>query len=309
MEYNIDKIRNFLNKNLNKQYNICALNKDASLRQYYRVTCNKHNYILMDSSKEQKAFHDFINITNLLETAEFSVPEIYLVDYDNYFMLIEDFGQVSFNQYLNLHHHKTDKLYKLALDNLIKISKVPVSDLNLNSHDIDELQTGIKLFQKYYLKDSKPNFLNLTKDLFLQLDFKSIYLTLRDFHADNLIFLKERNSYNQIGLLDYQDASKGFLSYDLISLIQDARRWVDFKKQAEYFDYFTSKLQIKDLVNFKKEYEILSFQRNARILGLFTKLVAEGKNNYSKYLGNVEKYFMNNLNRHNLAIIKQYITN
>ena len=307
MACNISKIKNFLSQNFLKKYTITSLEQDASLRKYYRIETKQHSYILMDSSADHQALRNFIKISNLLKKYEFSVPEIILADLSENILVIEDFGNISFNKYLKLNPSQSDKFYKLALDNLLEIAKIKISDIELNCHNLSELMLGINLLEKYYLKQKTEKLTIIAEQIIKQLDFKFNYLVLRDFHADNLMILNNRENYHQIGILDYQDASKGFLAYDLVSLTQDARCFVSLAQQKRYFNYFAEKLKIKNLSDFRKEYDILSFQRNARILGLFAKFKSEGKNNYTQYIKNVEKYFYHSLNSPYLTPIKNYL--
>ena len=126
-------------------------------------------------------------------------------------------------------------------------------------------------FQKYYLESSDSKFIELTTELLDGLDYDDQHLSLRDFHADNLMILPARKGFNKIGVLDYQDASLGFLAYDLVSLLQDARRYIEEDKQEKYLEYFLANMVDIDRKKFLKEYWILGFQRNARIIGLFNK--------------------------------------
>ena len=307
MVFKVDKITAFLNKNFNNKYSLSELKQDASLRQYYRILTEQHSYILMDSSRDQKALLDFVKITNLLQKHELSVPTIILADPEHNFLVLEDFGTVSFNDYLKQQPNDTDKLYYLALDNINEVVKIKITDLDLKHHNKTELLDGVKLFSKYYLKENPDILTNMFAQVLAKLDDNHRYLALRDFHADNLMILKHRADLYKIGLLDYQDASKSFLSYDLISLIQDARRQVKLLDQKKYLSYFIDKAKIKNLSKFYQEYEILSFQRNARILGLFTKFTREGSTNYNKYISNVREYLEQNLQSKELVEINSYL--
>jgi len=307
MVFKVDKITAFLNKNFNNKYCLSKLKQDASLRQYYRISTEQHSYILMDSSRDQKALLDFVKITNLLQKHELSAPTIILADPEHNFLVLEDFGTVSFNDYLKQQPNDTDKLYYLALDNINEVVKIKITDLDLKNHNKTELLDGVKLFSKYYLKETPDILTNMFAQLLAKLDDNHRYLALRDFHADNLMILKHRADLYKIGLLDYQDASKSFLSYDLISLIQDARRQVKLVDQKKYLSYFIDKARIKNLSKFYQEYEILSFQRNARILGLFTKFTREGSTNYNKYISNVREYLEQNLQSKELVEINSYL--
>jgi len=290
-----------------EEFNAIPLKHDASARRYTRLTRDLAKYILMDSSQEIGSVQPFVKTTNFLLTNEFSVPEIFVTDSETGFLLLEDLGDITFNNYLKENPDAQNELYKLALDILIKISQIKTSDLDFPTHDKQTLLEGLKLFQKYYLKNDDSKFIEICNKFLDQLNYEYNYLELRDYHADNLMILPNRGGINKIGILDYQDASLGFLAYDLTSLIQDARRWIEFEDQDIYYDYFISNIPNLDKEEFRKEYDILSFQRNARIVGLFTKFAEEGKPEYLDYLKNVHRYIAHNLESPYLKEMHDYL--
>jgi aminoglycoside/choline kinase family phosphotransferase len=112
-------------------------------------------------------------------------------------------------------------------------------------------------------------------------------LVLRDYHVDNLMSLSNRNGHENIGLLDFQDALIGSRAYDLVSLLEDARRDVDEKNRLKIFEYYLQKSNF-DRSTFLQDYEILSLQRNIKIVGIFARLsIRDGKHNYLNYLPRV----------------------
>ena len=122
------------------------------------------------------------------------------------------------------------------------------------------------------------------------------------------MYLADRNHFQKIGLLDYQDACLGFLSYDILSLIQDARRYVDQDLQEKLLGYFLDNMPHIDQEKFMLEYHILSFQRNSRIIGLFNKFhKIDGNPAYLKYLDNVMRYLQNNLEQSPLKEMKDFL--
>ena len=300
------QIENFLQESNLKDYNITPLKQDASQRKYFRLTKEKESFILMDCLPNFESVNPFIKVSEFLLIEEFSVPKIYFQDNKNGFLILEDFGNNSLNNYLTKYPHKNIALYKLALDNLIKLSKIKVPN-DFPKHDQKTLIAGTEMFQQYFLPNNDHEFTDLCQNLFKQLDYNSQHISLRDFHADNLMYLDNRSNYQKIGLLDYQDSSQGFLAYDLISLIQDARRFIPVNLQNEFLKYFLTNIPHIDKEKFMKEYQILSFQRNSRIIGLFNKFHKEDNNpDYLKYLDNVFKYFKINLESKFLKDIKEY---
>ena len=133
-------------------------------------------------------------------------------------------------------------------------------------------------------------------DMFDKLSKSSQVLVLRDYHADNLMVLNSARGKNAVGLLDFQDGLIGSRAYDLVSLIEDARRDISDENIKKIFDYFilNSKNNVEEII---LDYEILSLQRNIKILGIFARLANRDKKiHYLNYLPRVEKYVKNRLN-------------
>lgn len=300
---------NFLKTYKLTNYHITPLKHDASMRRYDRLTKDNHSIVLMDAPPEFESIKDFIDVTNFLSKHGFSTPKIYHYDISQGFLVLEDFGNDIINIYLNNYPERTDFIYFLAIDNLIKLANISPPN-HFPKHDKNILMSGIEQFQTFYLESQDKELTLECSNLFSQLDYTKNYICLRDYHADNLIYLQERQSYKKIGLLDYQDACSGFLSYDLLSLLQDARKYISPQLQEKYLQYFLDNIPNLNQEEFLKEYDILSFQRNARIIGLFHKLNKKDQNSsYLKYLDNVLQYFVNNLQSKYLAKISKILVN
>jgi aminoglycoside/choline kinase family phosphotransferase len=106
-------------------------------------------------------------------------------------------------------------------------------------------------------------------------------VVLRDYHADNLMVLKTRKNHQSVGLLDFQDALIGSKAYDLVSLLEDARRDVNEELRKKMIDYYLEKSHVEK-EQFILDYKILSLQRNIKILGIFARLVL--RDNKKQYL-------------------------
>lgn len=298
----------FLKKCFSGSYNVIPLKHDASKRRYFRLIKNNQNFILMDAPPEFESVLDFINVTNFLASHDFSVPEIYHKDIINGFLILEDFGNNIVNNYLDKHSEEESKIYFLAIDNLVKLTHI-IPPANLPKHDKEILLSGVTQFQEFYLESSNQELISACSEIFDQLNYKHNHVCLRDYHADNLVYLDDRKTHKQIGLLDYQDACSGFVSYDLLSLLQDARKYISPQLQEKYLQYFLDKMPNLNQEEFLKEYEILAFQRNARIIGLFNKLNKQDKNPlYLPYLDNVSKYFTQNLKSSHLTELSLILT-
>ena len=125
-------IEEFIKANNLAEFHQEELPRDASKRRYFRLTLDDESYILMDCSPDYTSLLPFIKTTNFLLTNEFSVPQIFVTDEQNGLAVIEDFGQVSFNKFIDQNQDKEDELYFLAIDNLIALSKLEVADLDFS---------------------------------------------------------------------------------------------------------------------------------------------------------------------------------
>jgi aminoglycoside/choline kinase family phosphotransferase len=121
-------------------------------------------------------------------------------------------------------------------------------------------------------------------------------LVLRDYHADNLMVVKDRNNFAAVGLLDFQDAVIGSKAYDLVSLLEDARRDVNENNRHKLLEYYLNQSSINK-ASFLQDYEILSLQRNIKIIGIFARLsIRDKKDVYLNMIPRVVGFIENRLN-------------
>jgi len=132
-------------------------------------------------------------------------------------------------------------------------------------------------------------------------------LIQRDYHAENLLWLPDRSGIAQVGLLDFQDAMIGHMAYDLVSVLQDARRDVSLKVEAEMIAHYCAETGT-DEAGFRTSYSVLGLQRNLRILGVFTRLcVRDGKAHYVDFIPRVWGFILRNMDNPALAPVAQMI--
>jgi hypothetical protein len=133
---------------------------------------------------------------------------------------------------------------------------------------------------------------------------KNPVLVVRDYHADNLMVLPDRSD---LGLLDFQDALAGHPAYDLVSLLQDARRDVSPALEADMLDRYAAAAEVEDPAAFRAQYEILGAQRNSKILGIFTRLwKRDGKPHYLPLQPRVWGYLERNLEHPALGPVRAW---
>ena len=311
----INQINNFLKNNQIETKNLIPIKNDASFRKYFRVD----KKILMDADPHLgEDVGSFININHVLREFKLNVPEIFTIDKENGFLLLEDLGENIFSQILNSENE--EQLYKQAIEVLIEIYKKDLNKFSnftfLEKYSVEKLQDESQLFIEWYLKkyleinitdtDIK-DFKDIINKIFNNLDTKFEKLVLRDYHVDNLILQKSKLGLKQVGILDFQDAVLGSSSYDLISIIEDVRRPISKDLKNILIKYFIDSTGY-DPNQLEKELAFYSVQRNLKILGIFSRLnLRDNKSKYMQYNDNAWKYIESNLNNPTMSDLKVWL--
>ncbi len=279
-------IKNFLKSTVYEDYDIKVASADASFRKYYRISKGDKTYIVMDSSLERDTLKPFVKVTKKLLKAGVDAPKIYLEDLESGFLVIEDFGSVDLLNTLEQNNFK--EFYKLAIDEILKMQKASTSDLPL--YDKAFLKKEMSFMQEWfldrYIKDTSydQKMLDESLETIAQevLNQPQGYFVHRDFHSRNIMVKND----NTLGVIDYQDAMSGSVTYDLVSLLRDLYIRFDTKEIQKLALYFRDKamLDVGD-VEFIKWFDIMSLQRHIKVLGIFARLyLRDGKDGYLKDL-------------------------
>lgn len=301
-----ERARNFLARHGIENCEIKKIAGDASFRSYYRIFCGDKTYVLMFAPPGYEDIRPFVRIDEFLLSHNFSAPKIFATDEENGFLLLEDLGDDTYGKILLADNSGEFQLYKKACDVLLALHRLtPPTDIPLYNNAL--LFREVMLFVDWYLPlrkksmslQDKARFKFLWFQLFDLLSRENQVLVLRDYHADNLMVLSDRNELQNVGLLDFQDAVVGASAYDLVSLLEDARRDVDAKNRREIFNYYLLNSCCSE-ESFARDYEILSLQRNIKISGIFSRLsLRDGKHNYLKLLPRVIEFIGLRLNSQN----------
>lgn len=284
------------NINIKSSY---LLKSDASARYYYRLSNFNKKCLLMDSSLESKSIENFIKISKWLKFNGFSSPDIYKKDKNLGILLIEDFKDDKFSILLKKEKEKKNLYYKHAIKVLIMLSKKEKPSFMYN-YDNKILKNELRLYLQWYLNISKNKkalngWDNIWNTLLNGISYKKTSVVLRDFHVDNIFYLKNRKNLKKVGLIDFQDALLGHPAYDLVSLLQDVRVFVSSKEQLNLYNYYIKYSKL-DKNEFHYAYLVLGTQRLLKIIGIFKRLSnKEGKANYLKYLPRAKKLIKQNL--------------
>jgi N-acetylmuramate 1-kinase len=268
--------------------------------------------------------HAFIALANALRKAGLNAPEIYAADEAAGFALMSDLGN-------DLYAKAIDKgseeklLYEKAIEVLVHIHQHftrpgDVQDYTLLDYDNLALMAEADLLPQWFLDwrdptkkpDARPlqSWHQAWQKVFTGLSAPST-LTLRDVHAENLLWLPQQQGLQQIGLIDFQDALYGHGAYDLVSLLEDARRDVAPALACHALAHYQTLAQ-KHLPDFDpdaltRDYAILGAQRNAKILGIFARLVRrDNKPSYEYLVPRVAAHFKNNLRHEALTPVKNW---
>ena len=296
---------------------------DASFRHYEKIIAGKDSYILMDSPPDKEDVKPFIKIDEILLDLELSAPKIFEQDVENGFLLLENFGDKKFNKLFNENPEREEELYKLAIDALDKIydQRKILKNYDILPYTREKLLAEAMLFIDWYMVlfhriegDKKDRlaqkYTNIINNVLDKLKLPNDVMVLRDYHADNLMLLEDRTNAQKVGLLDFQDALLGNVAYDVVSLLEDARRDVPKNIQTKMIDYFVEKSGIKNKADFVNDYNILGAQRNLKIIGIFSRLkVRDKKEVYIPLIPRVKNYLMQDLEHESLKELKEFLQN
>jgi aminoglycoside/choline kinase family phosphotransferase len=271
-------------------FTITKASDDASFRRYFRIERSNLSFIAMDAPPEKENSKLFIDIANLLRNNHVHAPKIISTDLEQGFLLIEDLGNITFLQALNSQSNLD--LYKLAIDELIKIQQIDLGSYPLNKYNKNLLNTELKLLIDWYLpKNINKKLADNLRVLFDKLIQNSLnssqVFTHRDYHSRNLMLTNQK-----ISVIDFQDAVIGSNTYDLVSLLKDAYFELKASEVQTLLEYFYTKANIKiSFSSFNKQFDLMGLQRHLKILGIFKRLsTRDGKHQYLDNIPLVKKY-------------------
>jgi aminoglycoside/choline kinase family phosphotransferase len=260
---------------------------DASPRRYFRLRKENRNAILMDASRALDSVAPFSHIGEHLRRLGFSAPEIFFRDEAAGILLLEDFGDETFSALLEK-GGPAGKLFTLATDVLIALHKLPdAAPGNLRRYSPEQMLADLELFLEWCTPDisaaAKEEFRNLWRAILPLAHRVPDSLLLRDYHVANLMLLPDREGVRQAGLLDFQDAYRGPVTYDLISLLEDARRDIPDALREQMLARYAAQFPALDKDHFETSLAIAAAVRHTRVLAIFERLARrDGKEEYRK---------------------------
>ncbi len=260
-------------------YTLEPASEDASFRRYFRLRSEQGQYIAVDAPPEKESNEAFAKVTHLLEAEGLHVPHIHYSFLDSGYFLLDDFGNTLLLDILDAEN--ADSLYGNALEALTVIQQIPADSLPKYSQEL--LLQEMELFQQWFLiqlldvkmSDSSVQvlssaFAHLKNNA---LDQPQVFVH-RDYHSRNLMKIDTRWP----GIIDYQDAVCGPLTYDAVSLLRDCYiQWPPDRVQAWALDY-RDRIMEKDIVShiaeepFLKWFDLMGIQRHLKAIGIFARL-------------------------------------
>ena len=281
------------------KYKLKKISGDASYREFYRLKKNNKTSIIVTAKKEKfKNLAVYAVINNVLNNNRINAPKLLSNHYKNDMIEISDLGEKSFYDYVISKKNKLNS-YKSLIKLIIKIQKIKVKKLykfknfkiTIPKYTLSNLHKESDLFFDWYLKYALKNkkITNIKKILkselnkvYKKLNYQNNTFVHRDFHISNIMINKKK-----LGIIDSQDAIIGNPLYDIVSLIDDVRIKLPSQLQNKLLDFYhkNSKLKNDHIQKLKNDFDILSVQRNLKILGIFVRLCKrDNKNNYLKFL-------------------------
>ena len=265
---------------------------DLSSRKYFRITKNDNQtLILMDSPAEEKT-KEFYLMTEYLLKNGFSVPKIYEHDLDNGFLIIEDFNDTKVNDLLSgkisCEDVYEERIYKRTIDILMHLHQCELPSFLNEQKDEDLVKEAERIIQWYIeplngtplSEEMKQQFHDLLLSSLNQAKLFKPVVTLRDYHVDNMFWLNDRLGIERLGLIDYQDAELGSPAYDIVSVLEDARRDVSPDLAHKMLAYYLQEMSSFDRKDMLSAYHIYGAQRNIKIIGIFAMRAATQNKSY-----------------------------
>ena len=260
---------------------IVPLDGDASFRRYFRVNRPSGSAMLMDAPPPHEDPLPYLRAAKWLDANGMRAPRILAEDAVRGLVLIEDFGDIRMREYLDAWPADEEEIYRHAVDALVQLHKLPPGPFT--AYGLGEYQRETRLLVEWWAPAQKLYVDAAGWDAAWQATLAPLLgrqrqgvTVLRDYHAENIMLL---GGLERQGLLDFQDALVGHRAYDLVSLLQDARRDVSPEVEEAMIARYLAKAG--DQPEFHADYARLGAQRNAKIVGIFVRLwQRDGKPRY-----------------------------
>lgn len=284
---------------------VSAVAGDASFRRYFRVeAADGRKAVLMDAPPPHEDTAPFIAVAEYLTNMGFRAPRIFAKDAERGLVLLEDFGDRQMREYVDANPDAEQRIYRQAIDIIIRLADV--SPAELPPYDEKAYLREVGLLSEWYmpamgLPVDQAAFDAIWRNILAPVSSCQQVTVLRDYHAENIMLLDDGGQ----GLIDFQDALIGHPAYDLVSLLQDARRDVSPEIEAQMLRHYRENARTD--ADFEFHYALLGAQRNTKIIGIFTRLwKRDGKARYLGFLPRMWGLLERDLAHPGLAPLKSW---
>ena len=281
-------LKNWLATTKFSEYTLEVASADASFRQYYRLSKDTYTYIVMDASQEKASLVPFVDVTKRLLDVGVHAPQIVAQNIEAGYLILEDLGS---RQLLDVLQEENQlALYSLALEEILKMQHAEASGLPL--YDKAFLHVEMDLMKTWFLEQYVALELSREDEVTIAESLEAIsaevlaqpqgYFVHRDFHSRNIMVGEDA----VLGVIDYQDAMRGAVTYDLVSLLRDLYIALPSELVTQLV------LAFRDIVaadvddkTFIRWFDFMGLQRHIKVLGIFSRLyLRDGKDGYLKDL-------------------------
>ncbi len=297
----------FLHSTLPDYEKVAMVTGDASFRRYFRAEQYGVSYIVMDAPPTYENAELFVQIATGFAQAGLNVPEIIDSDFDDGYLLLSDFGDETLQSVLSVF---PDKWLPICLENLLKLQRQGGQHLlELPEYDASALLRELSLFPEWFVTELLGEKLDQDEENLLQ-DLNRLLIDSalnqphvwvhRDYHCRNLMKVSDE----AIGIIDFQDAVLGPITYDLVSLLKDC--YVRYSKDVVtrylkdfYIDLVGAEMYHQDFQTFQRSVDLMGLQRHLKVLGIFARLaIRDNKNSYLNDLPLVMDYIFEVLTKY-----------
>ncbi|AVP99800.1 aminoglycoside phosphotransferase [Ahniella affigens] len=294
-------LQNWARSQLNDaKVKITPLAGDASFRSYLRAVSQNQSFIIMNAPPEREDVLPWINIAKRLRNASLNAPEIFYQDLANGFILMSDLGDITYLDVLNA--ETVDELYRDAISALFGMQQRVKAD-DLPVYDEARLRAEMNLFPEWFLERHLGLTIKASERMIIERMFEKLVASAleqpqafvhRDYHSRNLM----KRGWDNPGILDFQDAVKGPITYDLVSLVRDCYIEWPQEKVLVWINQYRDRLSKAGVIadkelRFKRWFDWMGLQRHIKVLGIFARLnYRDGKSGYLKDLPRVLQYVL-----------------
>ena len=308
MDQRLEQLKIWLNESGVTYQSIAPASADASFRRYFRITDAQKTFIVMDAPPEKEDCRPFIHIAKLLLDFGLNVPQILQQDLEQGFLLLSDLGDTVFLSELN--NETVDEMYRAAMKSLLLMQSNKKPDLPL--YDETLLRNELNLFPEWYCGKQLKISLSAEQHAVLEQTFELLIKNAlaqpqvcvhRDYHSRNLMVNK--SNPQAPGVIDFQDAVIGAVTYDLVSLLKDC--YIDWPREkveqwVAYFHHEAESLGIISAVSFAeflRWFDLMGLQRHLKVAGIFSRLKhRDGKTGYLKDIPRTMDYVFDVVKRY-----------